>query len=90
MSENSKRVFFLCPHRSIRELMAASLLAAQTHETWDIWIAPGTFADQDVALVREVLDEIHLPLLLSPQTAEPSSGLFWDKGIVLCSGAADQ
>ena len=90
MGESSKRIFFLCAHRSIRELLAASLLAAQTHESWDIWIAPTTFAAQDVALVRQVLDEIHLPLLLSPQTAEPSSGLFWDKGIVLCSGAADQ
>ena len=90
MSENGKRIFFLCAHHSIRELLAASLLAAQTHEAWDIWIAPATFAVQDVALVRQVLDEIHLPLLLSPQTAEPFSGLFWDKGIVLCSGAADQ
>ena len=90
MSESSKRIFFLCAHRSIRELLAASLLAAQTHESWDIWIASATFAAQDVALVRQVLDEIHLPLLLSLQTAEPSSGLFWDKGIVLCSGAADQ
>ncbi len=90
MSESSKRIFSLCAHRSVRELLAASLLAAQTRESWDIWIAPGTFAPQDVALVRQVLDEIHLPLLLSPQTAEPSSGLFWDKGIVLCSGAADQ
>lgn len=90
MGESSKHIFVLCAHRSIRELLAASLLAAQTHESWDIWIAPATFAAQDVALVRQVLDEIHLPLLLSPQTAEPSSGLFWDKGIVLCSGAADQ
>ena len=90
MSENSKRIFFLCAHRSIRELMAASLLAAQTRALWDIWIAPGTFAAQDVAQVYQVLDEIHLPLLLSPQTAEPSFGLFWDEGIVLCSGAADQ
>ena len=90
MSENSKRILFLCAHRSIRELLAASLLAAQTDAQRDISIAPGTFAAQDIALVRQVLDEIHLPLLLSPQTAEPSSGLFWDKGIVLCSGAADQ
>ena len=90
MSESSKRIFFLCAHRSIRELLEASLLTAQTYEAWDVWIAPGTFAAQDVALVRQVLDEIHLPLLLSPRIAEPSSGLFWDKGIVLCSGAADQ
>ncbi len=90
MSANSKRVLFLCAHRSVRELMAASLLTAQVPGGWDIWIAPGTFAAKDVALVRQVLDEVHVPLLTSPQTAEPSFDRSWDEGIVLCSGATDQ
>jgi hypothetical protein len=90
MSETNKRLLFLCAHRSVRELMAASLLAAQAHEEWDIWIAPGAFAEEDVALVRQVLNEGHVPLLFSPQTAEPSFDHFWDEGIVLCSGVTDQ
>ena len=90
MNTTSKRLFFLCAHRSIREVMAASLLAAQAPGKWDIWIAPGTFAASEVALVRQVLDEVHIPLLSSPQTTEPSFDRFWDEGIVLCSGATDQ
>ncbi len=90
MNEASKRILFLCAHRSVRELMAASLLAAQAPQEWDIWIAPGTFATQDIVLVRQVLDEVHIPLLTSLQTAEPSFHRSWDEGIVLCSGATDQ
>lgn len=90
MNEIRKRVLFLCAYRSVRELMAASLLAAQASEEWDIWIAPGPFATSDITLVRQVLDELHLPLLASPPTAEPSFDRSWDEGIVLCSGIADQ
>lgn len=90
MDQARKRLLFLCAHRSVRELMAASLLAAQVREPWDIWIAPGVFDDQEVALVRQVLEEVHVPFLASPQTAEPSFHLSWDEGIVLCSGATDQ
>jgi hypothetical protein len=70
--------------------MAASLLAAQTPAAWDIWVAPGPFAVEDIALARQVLEEIHIPLISSPQTAEPSFNHSWDEGIVLCNGAADQ
>ncbi len=85
-----QRILFLCAQRSVRELMAASLLAALEQKSWDIWIAPAPFPSDEVALVRQVLDEIHVPLLLSPQTAEPSFDESWDEGIVLCSGATDQ
>jgi hypothetical protein len=90
MSENQKRLLFLCAHRSVREVMAASLLAAQSPTEWDIWIAPAPFAVEDVALTRQVLEEISVPLISSPQTAEPSFNHSWDEGIVLCSGATDQ
>lgn len=90
MNEKQKRLLLLCAHRSVRELMAASLLAAQEQNVWDIWIAPGSFPSNAVALVRQVLDEVHVPLLLSPQTAEPSFDHSWDEGIVLCSGVTDQ
>ncbi len=87
---NEKRVLFLCAQRSVRELIAASLLAAQEPPVWDIWIAPASLSSDRVALVRQVLDEIDVPLLTSPQTAEPSFDHSWDEGIVLCSGVTDQ
>lgn len=90
MNEKQKRLLFLCAHRSVRELLAASLLAAQEQNLWDIWIAPGSFPSDAVALVRQVLDEVHVPLLPSPQIAEPTFVHSWDEGIVLCSGATDQ
>lgn len=90
MSEKQKRLFFLCAHRSVRELIAASLLAAQEQNIWDIWIAPATFPSEAIALARQVLDEVHIPVLSSPQTAEPSFDRSWDEGIVLCSGATNQ
>ncbi|GHO61794.1 hypothetical protein KSC_006860 [Ktedonobacter sp. SOSP1-52] len=89
-SKKQKRILFLCAHRSVRELMAASLLAAQKQNEWDIWIAPAFVPSNEVAFVRQVLDEVHVPLLASPQTAEPSLDHSWDEGIVLCSGATNQ
>lgn len=90
MNEKQKRVLFLCAQRTVRELMAASLLTAQEPYAWNIWIAPASWSSDGLAIVRHVLDEIHVPLLTSPQTAEPSFDLTWDEGIVLCSGATDQ
>jgi hypothetical protein len=90
MSENAKRLLFLCAHRSVRELIAASLLAAHKENTWDIWIAPAPFSSDEVALAHQVLDERGISLLSSPQLAEPSFDRSWDEGIVLCSGVTDQ
>lgn len=90
MRKSQKRLLFLCARRSIRELMAASLLAAQAHVEWDIWIAPIRVVEADVALARRVLAEIDVPFIALPQIAEPSFHLSWDEGIVLCSGAGDQ
>lgn len=90
MHEHKKRLLFLCAHRSIRELMAASLLEAQAPGAWNIWIASGTFAPRDVTLVRQVLEEIQVPLLLAPHMREPSFDSSWDEGVVICSGATNQ
>ncbi|GCE21281.1 hypothetical protein [Dictyobacter kobayashii] len=90
MRQARRRLFFLCARRSVRALLAASLLTAQEEELWDVWIAPGTFTSQELDLVRQVLSEAAVPLLSSPQTTEPSFALSWDEGVVLCSGAADQ
>jgi protein-tyrosine-phosphatase len=90
MSDHPKRVLFLCAKRSVRALMAASLLAAHTEQPWDIWIAPGAFSSEEVTLVHQVLAEKGIPVLASPQTTEPSFDRSWEEGIVLCSGATDQ
>ena len=90
MSEANKRILFLCAHRSIRALMVGSLLAAQTTYEWDIWMAPGSYGEQETTRVRQVLDEVHISVIASPQEAEPTFDRSWDEGIVLCSGVADQ
>ncbi len=89
MHEHRKRVLFLCAHRSIRSLMAASLFAVRAQEPWDIWSTPVTGDAQDVDLARQALGELGIPLLISAQTTEPSFGLSWDEGVILCSGLAD-
>ncbi len=77
MSDHPKRILFLCTKRSVRALMAASLLAVHAEPTWDIWIAPGIFASEEIALARQVLAEKGVLLLSSPQTAEPSVARSW-------------
>lgn len=89
MSQSQKCILFLCAQRSVRALMAASLLAARTRAQWDIWSTPGNFDLQEQELAQQVLDELGVALLPSPQTTEPAFGLTWDTGIILCSGTVD-
>ena len=88
MSDNRKRILFLCAHRSIRSLMAASLLEARTRGPWDVWSTPVSPDQQEADLARQVLDEMGFRWLPSPQITEPSFGLSWDEGIILCRGLA--
>ncbi|GAC1428793.1 MAG: hypothetical protein PVS3B3_24310 [Ktedonobacteraceae bacterium] len=90
MDEKQKRILFLCAYRSVRELIAASLLAEFEHEAWDIWIAPAPFQSDEIAMVRQILNEVSVSLLSPLQMAEPSFDQSWDEGVVLCSGATDQ
>ncbi|GHO87659.1 hypothetical protein [Dictyobacter formicarum] len=80
MNEHRKRVLFLCAHRSVRALMAASLLTARVHGPWDIWSTPLQENGQELDLAHQVLDEVGIPLLASPQTTEPDFGLSWNEG----------
>jgi protein-tyrosine-phosphatase len=89
MSENRKRILFLCAHRSIRSLMAVSLLVARAQRPWDAWTTSVTDNASEYDLARQVFDEMGIPLLESPQISEPSFGLSWDEGVILCSGMAD-
>jgi protein-tyrosine-phosphatase len=89
MSEHQKRILFVCASRSIRALMAANLLTARTRGPWDIWHTPAPVSQQEHELARQVLDEMGIALLSPSQETEPSFGLTWDEGIILCSGLAD-
>ncbi len=89
MSEPQKRLLFLCASRSIRSLMAASLLSAGARGPWDIWHTPTSVSLEEHELARQVLDERGIALLTSSQKTEPSFGLTWDEGIILCSGLAN-
>jgi protein-tyrosine-phosphatase len=84
----SKRILFVCARRSIRSLMAASILTFQGQEQWEIWSTPVT--DSDIqTLAQRVLEERGISLLESPQIIEPIPGARWDEGIILCSGMVD-
>lgn len=89
MSEHQKRILFLCASRSIRALMAASLLAARSRGPWDIWHTPARLSQEEQEMACQVLDELGMALLTTSQETEPSFGLTWDEGIILCSGLAD-
>lgn len=84
----SKRVLFVCAHSSVRSLMAASILTFQGHEQWETWSTPVRDTNAST-LARRVLEELEIPLLESPQIAEPIPGIRWDEGVILCSGIAD-
>lgn len=88
MRESRKRILFLCATRSLRAQMAASILVARARAPWDVWSTLAVSNPQDDTVVRQVLDEIGIALLTSPQTSEPAFGLSWEEGIILCSGLA--
>lgn len=84
----ASRLFFLCARHSSRSLIAASLLAAQTSNRWDIWCSP-TQDTHGLQLAEQVLSERDIPLIASEHCTEPVFGMQWDEGIILCSGLAD-
>src|SRR5690349_9529210 len=88
MSKTRKQLLFLCANRSIRSQIAGSLLVARTRGPWDVWSTPVLGRPQESTLAYEVLDEIGIPLLSSPQTTEPAFDTTFDEVVILCSGAA--
>jgi protein-tyrosine-phosphatase len=82
------RLLFLCARGSSRALLAASILEALAERHWDVWSTP-TQDEQGRVLAEQVLHEQGIPLLASDHFIEPTFGMQWDEGIVLCSGAAE-
>ncbi len=89
MSEYQKRILFVCASHSMRSLLAASLLSARARGPWEIWHTPAPVSQEEHELARQILDEMGIALLSPSQETEPSFGLTWDEGIILCSGLSD-
>jgi hypothetical protein len=81
----ASRLFFLCASGSGRALLAASLLQSTAGYRFEIWSAPAHNA-QEQALIEGLLQEQGVPLLTSDHLIQPTFGLRWDEGIILCSG----
>ena len=83
----ASRLFFLCARGSGRALLAASLLQSQAWNRFDIWSTP-TQNIQEQALIERLLQEQGVTLLASDHFIQPTFGMRWDEGIILCSGLA--
>jgi protein-tyrosine-phosphatase len=81
-------LLFLCARGSGRALLAASLLQSIAGDRFDIWSTP-IQDTQEHALVERILQEQGVPLLASDHLIQPTFGIRWDEGIILCSGLAD-
>jgi protein-tyrosine-phosphatase len=84
----ASRILFLCAQGSSRSLIAASLLSARADDRWEVWSTP----TQDVwglQLAEQVLREQGYALISPNFLIQPTFGLRWEEGIILCSGATD-
>ncbi len=82
------RILFVCARGSSRALLAASLLHAQETAKWDVWATP-LQDGRDSILARQILREQGCAPLPAERLIQPTFGMRWDEGIVLCSGATD-
>ena len=84
----TSRILFLCARGSSRSLLAASLLSAQAGNRWEAWSTPTQDAP-GLQLAGQALHEKGIALIPSSFLIQPTFGMRWDEGIVLCSGAAE-
>lgn len=84
----TSRLLFLCARRSGRALLAASLLQSMAANRFEIWSTPTQDA-QDLVLIEHILQEQGGALLAPDRLIQPTFGLRWDEGIILCSGLTD-
>jgi hypothetical protein len=82
------RIVFLCARGSSRSILAASILAAHAGEHWEVWGTP-TPDEQGCLLAEQVLWEQGITPIPFDHLIQPTFGMRWDEGIVLCSGATD-
>jgi protein-tyrosine-phosphatase len=82
------RILFLCARSSSRSLLAASILVNKASDRYDVWSTPTQDARGSI-LAKQVLQEQQVSLLTPEHFIQPTFGMRWDEGIVLCSGAAE-
>lgn len=82
------RIMFLCVRGSSRSILAASLLAAHAAERWEAWGTP-TLDEQGRLLVEQVLRERGIDPLPIDRLIQPTFGMRWAEGVILCSGGTD-
>jgi len=82
------RVLFVCAQGSSRARLAASPLQVQGAQQWEAWSTPSD-DEQGTILVEQILRERGVPLLSASQVIQPTFGMRWDEGIVLCRGGTD-
>ena len=82
------RILFLCARGSSRSLLAASILSFKASSRYEVWSTP-THDEQGQTLAEQVLQEQNIPLLSPDHFIQPTFGMRWDEGIVLCSGMTD-
>ena len=82
------RLLFVCARGSGRALLAASLVDVQEPAKWEAWCSPPQ-DKQDVLLATRVLRENGLTPLPVERFIQPTFGMRWDEGIILCSGDTD-
>jgi hypothetical protein len=83
----SKRLLFLCANGSGRAQVAASLLQVVAADRYEIWSTP-VQVEQEQTLVETVLQEQAIALLSPGRLIQPTFGMQWEEGIILCSGLA--
>jgi hypothetical protein len=83
----ASRLLFLCARGSGRALLAASLLQSTAGNRFAIWSSP-PLDTQEHALIERIVQEQGVTLLASDHLMQPTFGLRWDEGIILCSGLA--
>ena len=84
----ASRLLFLCARGSSRALLAASILNAQADNRWEVWSSPAR-DEQGRTLALQVLYEQGIVPISPHRLIQPTFGMRWNEGIVLCSGAAD-
>jgi hypothetical protein len=84
----ASRLLFLCARESSRALLAASVLNAQADNRWEVWSSP-TQDEQGRTLAQQVLYEQGFVPISPDRLIQPTFGIRWNEGIVLCSSAAD-
>ncbi len=83
-----EHVVFLCARGSSRALLAASLLAHDTKDRFEVWSTPSQ-DEQSKIIVEQVLHEQGITPIPAGHFIQPAFGMHWDEGIILCSGASD-